>query len=291
MARIRPRALGAHRAAALDLVGHRAVAHAEHLEPAGVGDDRPVPAHEGVQPAEARDQLVARIEEQVERVPQHHVVAERRDLGGEQALDGRLRGQRDEGRRADLAVGRAQDAGPGPGARVAVQDAQMAGHGAGHRRRGCRSGAAAPAGCVPLGLCSLPSIASGGTARPRGWRRGAACAPRAWGCAPRARPCRRSPTRSRGRRLRAASASGGTRRRSARCGGSPRRAPRARPCARPTRSGRRRRPRSRRRCSSRPAGRRAARSGRRPPRGPSRGPSGGRRRPARRRSAARRRTC
>ena len=48
------------RSAALDLVGDRAVAHREHLEPARVGDDRPVPAHEPVQAAVARDQLVAR---------------------------------------------------------------------------------------------------------------------------------------------------------------------------------------------------------------------------------------
>ena len=36
------------------------VAEREDLEPAGVGQDRPVPGHEPVQPAELRDQLVAR---------------------------------------------------------------------------------------------------------------------------------------------------------------------------------------------------------------------------------------
>ena len=36
-------------------------------------------------------------QEEVKGVAEHHVVAERRDLGGQQALDGRLRGQRDEG--------------------------------------------------------------------------------------------------------------------------------------------------------------------------------------------------
>ena len=46
--------------AGLDLIGDGSVAHREHLEAAGVGDDRPVPAHEAVQAAEALDQLGAR---------------------------------------------------------------------------------------------------------------------------------------------------------------------------------------------------------------------------------------
>ena len=45
--------LRAPRHAALDLVGHGSVAHAEDLKAAGVGDDRGVPAHEAVQAAEA----------------------------------------------------------------------------------------------------------------------------------------------------------------------------------------------------------------------------------------------
>jgi hypothetical protein len=44
--------------ATLDLVGHRPVAHREDLEAARVGDDRPVPAHEAMQPAEVVDELV-----------------------------------------------------------------------------------------------------------------------------------------------------------------------------------------------------------------------------------------
>jgi hypothetical protein len=69
-------------AAALDLVGHRSVPHREDLEAAGVGDDRALPAHEAVQPAEPLDQLAPRAQEQVEGVAEHHLVAERRDLGG-----------------------------------------------------------------------------------------------------------------------------------------------------------------------------------------------------------------
>jgi len=84
------------------------VTHREDLETAGVRHDRPAPAHELVQAAETLDPLVAGVEEQVERVPQDHVVAQLGHLGGEQALHRRLRRQRDEGRGADLAVGGVQ---------------------------------------------------------------------------------------------------------------------------------------------------------------------------------------
>ena len=115
--------------AALDLVGDAAVAHREDLEAAGVGDDRPVPAHELVQAAEAGDELVAGVEEQVEGVAQHHVVAQGGDLAGLEALDRGLGGERDEGGRADVAVGGAQDAGPRARARVAREDGEGRGHG------------------------------------------------------------------------------------------------------------------------------------------------------------------
>ena len=99
-------ALALVRAAALDLLGHRAVAHGEHLEAAGVGDDRPPPRHELVQAAEVVDQLVARLDEQVERVAEHHLEAERLHLGAVEALHGRAGRERHERRRLDLAVRR-----------------------------------------------------------------------------------------------------------------------------------------------------------------------------------------
>ena len=92
----------------------------------------PSPAHELVQAAEPGDQLVAGVEEQVERVAEHHVVAERGDLGGQQALDRRLRRERDERRRADVAVRGVQDARAGARARIAGRDVQGAGE-CGHR--------------------------------------------------------------------------------------------------------------------------------------------------------------
>ncbi len=45
--------------------GEQRVAEREDLETARVGEDRPVPAHEPVQPAELRDQCVAGAEVQV----------------------------------------------------------------------------------------------------------------------------------------------------------------------------------------------------------------------------------
>src|SRR3712207_4315697 len=104
--------------AALDLIGHRAVAHREDLEAAGVGDHRAVPAHEAVDAAERPNEIVTGREEQVERVPQHHVEAQLGGLADLERLDDGLRRQRDEGRRADLAVGQAKD--PGASSRAGV---------------------------------------------------------------------------------------------------------------------------------------------------------------------------
>src|SRR5688572_31617350 len=98
------------------LLCDRAVAHREDLVAARVRDDRPAPAHELVKPAHLRDQLVARLDEQVEGVAEHHVVAELGDLAGVERLDGRGRGERHEGRRADRPMRGVDDARP----RVAV---------------------------------------------------------------------------------------------------------------------------------------------------------------------------
>jgi len=97
-------------AAALDLVGDAAVAHREDLEAARVGDDRTVPAHELMQAAELTHVLVSGRDEEVEGVAEHHVVAERRDLAGQQATDRRVRRERHERRRAHVAVRAMQDA-------------------------------------------------------------------------------------------------------------------------------------------------------------------------------------
>ena len=71
----------------LDLLGHRSVSHREDLVAARVGDDRPAPAHELVQPAQLAHELLTRLDEQVERVAEHHVVAQPGHLRGVERLD------------------------------------------------------------------------------------------------------------------------------------------------------------------------------------------------------------
>ncbi len=159
-------------AAALDLVGHGAVAHAENLKAARVGDDRPVPAHEPVQAAECCDLLVAGRDEQVERVAQHHLVAEAGNLGRVQAANGGVGGQRHERGRLDLAVRQAQDARAGlPRAGDDVEQ--------GH-----------PALILPTSPWRCPPRRA---ARRRRLRSGAASPARAWGSGRSARPGRTRP--------------------------------------------------------------------------------------------------
>src|SRR3546814_18191337 len=52
-------------AIALDLLGNRAVAKAEDLKAAAVGQHRPVPAHEAVPPTTVCDEFRARLPHQV----------------------------------------------------------------------------------------------------------------------------------------------------------------------------------------------------------------------------------
>ncbi len=122
----RPGALAAARLrrAALDLVGDGAMAHREDLEAAGVGDDRAVPGLEAVQAPELADQLVAGRQEQVERVPEHHVVAQLGGLAHLERLDDGLGRERHERGRAHLAVGELQRAGAGQRVRRAGVDLQ-----------------------------------------------------------------------------------------------------------------------------------------------------------------------
>jgi hypothetical protein len=67
---------------------------------------------------------VAGREEEVERVAEHHVVAELGGLGDLERLDHGLGGERDEGGRADLAVGEPQRARAGARRRVAMVDVE-----------------------------------------------------------------------------------------------------------------------------------------------------------------------
>ncbi len=98
------------RPAALDLVGDAAVGEREDLEAAGVGDQRPLPVHEAVQPAGGGDPLRPGRDEQVVGVAEDQLVAEPGDLGRLQPPHRPLRRQRDEGRRLDRPVGGVDDA-------------------------------------------------------------------------------------------------------------------------------------------------------------------------------------
>ena len=88
----------------------------KHLVAAGVGQDRPVPAHEPVQPAEVAHHVQAGPDEQVVRVPEDHLRAQFAQLGGTHRFHGPLRADRHEGGRADDAVGRRQPTAPGEAA-------------------------------------------------------------------------------------------------------------------------------------------------------------------------------
>ena len=77
---------------------------AEHLEAAGVGEDRTAPVHEAVQPAVRAHDLVARPQHQVKGVAEHDVGAEALELFGRHRLDRAVGAHGHEGRRLDHAV-------------------------------------------------------------------------------------------------------------------------------------------------------------------------------------------
>ena len=117
------------------LEAHPLLAHlgqlgeAHHLIAAAVGQDRPVPAHEAVQPAEPRDPLGAGPQHQMIGVAEDDVGARRAHVVGLHRLDRRRGPDRHERRRADLPALHGDRAGP----RGAVGGGDGEGE-AGHRR-------------------------------------------------------------------------------------------------------------------------------------------------------------
>jgi hypothetical protein len=83
---------------------------AEDLEAARIGEDRPVPAHERVQPAEAFDQLVAGTQVEVIGVGQDELCAGFVQIARLQRLDIGLGAHRRKGRHLDRPVGRGKGA-------------------------------------------------------------------------------------------------------------------------------------------------------------------------------------
>ncbi len=96
---------------AVVVVGEQRVAEREDLEPARVGQDRPVPRHERVQAAELGDDVLAGAEVEVVGVAEQDLRAERAQLLRVDRLHRPLRPDRHERRRAHLAVRGAEDAG------------------------------------------------------------------------------------------------------------------------------------------------------------------------------------
>ncbi len=86
-------------AASLDLVGDPAVGEREDLEAAGVGDQRPLPAHEPVQPPGRGDPLGPRGDEQVVGVARGSAGSRARRPRRFETAHRSLGRQRDEGRR------------------------------------------------------------------------------------------------------------------------------------------------------------------------------------------------
>ena len=66
-----------------------AIGHAEDLEAARVGQDRPVPGHHPVQPAEVADHILAGSDRQVIGVRQQHPATDGAEVVGGQPLDRR----------------------------------------------------------------------------------------------------------------------------------------------------------------------------------------------------------
>jgi hypothetical protein len=91
--------------------GDQRVAQGEDLEPAGVGEDRAVPRHEPVQPAELGDELLPGPEVQVVRVAEQDRRADRAQLVRVDGLDRSLRPDGHERRRRHVAVRGVQHAG------------------------------------------------------------------------------------------------------------------------------------------------------------------------------------
>ena len=93
------------------VVDRRDLDKAHQLVSAAVGEDRVLPAHEGVEPARPLDQLDARPQRQVIRVAEQDVDAGSAHLVRVQRLDGRVRSHRHECRRAHDSVRRGERTG------------------------------------------------------------------------------------------------------------------------------------------------------------------------------------
>ena len=104
----------------------------EDLEAAGVGQDRPRPVHEAVQPPQVPDGLGAGAQHQVKGIAQDDLGTEPLQLLRGHGLDGPVGPHRHEGRRLHLPAGKGQAPAPGR----AVRRQQVKAHGSGPRATG-----------------------------------------------------------------------------------------------------------------------------------------------------------
>src|SRR5690606_8934951 len=88
------------------------VTEAEYLETAGIGQDRPVPTNELMQPPMAAHHISARAQHQVKSVSQQNLRPALLDLRRRHALDGAVGTHRHEGGRLHLAPGKLHGAAP-----------------------------------------------------------------------------------------------------------------------------------------------------------------------------------
>src|SRR5262249_41115142 len=84
---------------------------AEDLESAGVGEDRAIPAHEAMKPAELLHEVVSRPEEEMVRIGENDLGAGRAEVVRPQRLHRRVRADRHEDWRFDDSVGGRESAG------------------------------------------------------------------------------------------------------------------------------------------------------------------------------------
>src|SRR5262249_44221787 len=77
---------------------------APYLEPAGIGEDRPAPAHETMEAPVRADHVDAGPQPQMKRITEYDLRAHLLELAWRHRLDGAVRAHRHEHRRIDNAV-------------------------------------------------------------------------------------------------------------------------------------------------------------------------------------------
>ena len=126
---------------------HARVGEAEDLEAARVGQDRPLPAHEAVQPAVRRHDVGTGAKREVIRVGEHELGTQSLERRRRDSLDRALGAHGHEAGREHLAVRRAQSAGAGAAAGRLDGEGEASARAPltapASRRRSCRSGSAA----------------------------------------------------------------------------------------------------------------------------------------------------